>query len=113
VNRAGATSFAASLVAWAATDFSSEARVRPSYVGPAATFPSCPTDGAIRVTLLAWGVEDTVRVRCPYCREWVDLYVDPDTTGLLVEDCAVCCRPWTVTIERDLGRLRVQVSRAQ
>jgi hypothetical protein len=58
-------------------------------------------------------VEDSVRVRCPYCREWVDLYVDPDTTGMLVEDCAVCCRPWAVTVERDAGRLRVQVSRAQ
>ncbi|GEM_PF-851621 len=58
-------------------------------------------------------VEDTKRVRCPYCREWVDLYIDPDTTGVLVEDCAVCCRPWTVTIERDAGKLRVQVSRAQ
>jgi len=59
------------------------------------------------------GVEDTVRVRCPYCREWVDLYVDPDTTGVLVEDCAVCCRPWTVMVERDANRLRVHVSRAQ
>jgi hypothetical protein len=59
------------------------------------------------------GVEDTVRVRCPYCREWVDLYVDPDTTGTLVEDCAVCCRPWAVTVERDAGRLRVHVTRAQ
>jgi hypothetical protein len=58
-------------------------------------------------------VEDTVRVRCPYCREWVDLYVDPDTTGSLVEDCAVCCRPWAVSVERDGGRLRVHLSRAQ
>ena len=54
-----------------------------------------------------------MRVRCPYCREWVDLYVDPDTTGVLVEDCAVCCRPWAVSVERDMGRLRVHVSRAQ
>jgi len=46
-------------------------------------------------------MEDTVRVRCPYCREWVDLYIDPDTTGALVEDCAVCCRPWAITVERD------------
>jgi Cysteine-rich CPXCG len=58
-------------------------------------------------------VEDTVRVRCPYCREWVDFYVDPDTTGALVEDCAVCCRPWAVTVERDGDRIRVHVSRAQ
>ena len=52
-------------------------------------------------------MEDTVRVRCPYCREWVDLYVDPDTRGMLVEDCAVCCRPWAVTIERDGVRVFV------
>ena len=58
-------------------------------------------------------MEDSVRVRCPYCREWVDFYVDPDTSGVLVEDCAVCCRPWTVMIERAGGKLRVNVSRAQ
>jgi len=58
-------------------------------------------------------MEDTVRVRCPYCREVVDLYVDPDTSGTLVEDCAICCRPWSVTIERAGARLRVQVSRVQ
>jgi hypothetical protein len=58
-------------------------------------------------------MEDTVRVRCPYCREWIDFYVDPDVRGVMVEDCAVCCRPWTVTVERDGDRLRVQVARAQ
>ncbi len=58
-------------------------------------------------------MEDTARVRCPYCREWVDLYVDPDSTGVWVEDCAVCCRPWTVTVERGGGKLRLQVVRAQ
>ena len=58
-------------------------------------------------------MDDTVTVRCPYCREHVELYVDPDTQGQLVEDCAVCCRPWLVTIERGGGRLRVQVTRAQ
>jgi hypothetical protein len=31
----------------------------------------------------------------------------------MIEDCAVCCRPWTVTVERDGDRLRVQVARAQ
>ncbi len=42
------------------------------------------------------------------------MYVDPDTCGTFVEDCAVCCRPWTVTVERDeRGRLRVQAARAQ
>lgn len=58
-------------------------------------------------------MEETVWVRCPYCRERVELYVDPDTNGQLVEDCAVCCRPWLVTVERAGDRLRVQVTRAQ
>jgi hypothetical protein len=41
--------------------------------------------------------------------------VDPDTVGQYVEDCAVCCRPWLVVVDRDGlgGKPRVQVSRAQ
>lgn len=59
-------------------------------------------------------MEDVARVRCPYCREVVELYVDPDTQGSFIEDCAVCCRPWMVTAERDeKRRLRVRASRAQ
>ena len=58
-------------------------------------------------------VEETANVRCPYCREWVELYVDPETTGVMVEDCAVCCRPWNVMVERDGDKMRVHVSRAQ
>ncbi|MCA9678403.1 MAG: CPXCG motif-containing cysteine-rich protein [Kofleriaceae bacterium] len=56
--------------------------------------------------------EDTVTVRCPYCREKVRLYVDPDTAGTFVEDCEVCCRPWSVTAWREGGRLRVDVQPA-
>jgi len=58
-------------------------------------------------------MEDSKLVRCPYCREQVSLYVDPDTTGVMVEDCEVCCRPWHVEIERSGGKLRVRVNRAQ
>ena len=43
-------------------------------------------------------MDDTARVRCPYCREWIELYVDPDSTGVWVEDCAVCCRPIEVCL---------------
>ncbi len=31
--------------------------------------------------------EDVVTVTCPYCRERIELYVDPDTSGTFVEDC--------------------------
>ena len=59
-------------------------------------------------------MEDVVRVRCPYCREVVELYVDPDTAGSFVEDCAVCCQPWLVAVERDeKRRRRVHATRAQ
>lgn len=54
--------------------------------------------------------DDTVTVTCPYCRERIQLYVDPDTAGTFVEDCEVCCRPWQVTAWREGGRLRVQVA---
>jgi uncharacterized protein YbaR (Trm112 family) len=54
--------------------------------------------------------EDSKIVRCPYCREKVVLYVDPDTEGTYVEDCEVCCRPWQVTVSRENGKLRVQIA---
>ncbi|MFK7987887.1 MAG: CPXCG motif-containing cysteine-rich protein [Sandaracinaceae bacterium] len=54
-------------------------------------------------------------VRCPYCYEALELWVDPQTSGSFVEDCEVCCRPWQVFAERDpeSGELYVQVARAQ
>jgi hypothetical protein len=58
-------------------------------------------------------VDDTAQVQCPYCFELVELWVDPETTGTFVEDCAICCRPWRVTAWREAGQLRVQVERAQ
>ncbi len=58
--------------------------------------------------------DDTARVRCPYCFERVELFVDPDTTGSYVEDCSVCCRPWTVVVYADDdGERQVQVTPAQ
>ena len=58
-------------------------------------------------------MEETVSVRCPYCHERVELYVDPETVGAYVEDCAVCCQPWQVEVDRSGGKLTVRVSRAQ
>ena len=41
-----------------------------------------------------------VEVSCPYCGEPLALAVDETggRTQSYVEDCAVCCRPWTVTV---------------
>jgi hypothetical protein len=46
-------------------------------------------------------MNDTVAITCPYCFERVEVYVDPETQGELVQDCDVCCRPWGLHISRD------------
>jgi len=57
---------------------------------------------------------DEVMVTCPYCYGSLEFYVDPDTAGSYVEDCAVCCRPWRVFVSRDHeNSLSVQVDRDQ
>jgi hypothetical protein len=51
------------------------------------------------------GDSDEVRageVECPYCGEPGEIAADfdPDEPGeqVFVQDCAVCCHPWTVTV---------------
>ncbi|MCA9530629.1 MAG: CPXCG motif-containing cysteine-rich protein [Myxococcales bacterium] len=59
-------------------------------------------------------MDDTVTVYCPYCGAATELYVDPETTGAFVEDCALCCNPWRVEASRDEeGNLTAHVERAQ
>ena len=59
-------------------------------------------------------MEDIALVLCPYCFEQIEVYVDPETTGSLVEDCEVCCRPWQLTVALgEDGEPLVQVTRAQ
>jgi hypothetical protein len=58
--------------------------------------------------------DDVAKVVCPYCRERVELFVDPETSGVFVEDCAVCCRPWSVQVSVDEdGNRRADVQPAQ
>ena len=59
-------------------------------------------------------MDDSTLVQCPYCFEQVELYIDPDTQGSMVQDCDVCCRPWQVYVSRDEdGNLMASVDRAQ
>jgi len=51
-------------------------------------------------------------VICPYCGEQVELYLEPDVMGTLVQDCEVCCRPWQVHVTRDEEYRYVDVTRA-
>lgn len=59
------------------------------------------------------GTADTVAaVYCPYCNESVEITLDPSggSTQEYVEDCQVCCQPWTVRVQyREDGTAEVSV----
>lgn len=59
-------------------------------------------------------VIDQVQVQCPYCFQWIELVLDPEQRGEMIEDCEVCCRPWRVLVRRRRdGSPAVVVERAQ
>jgi len=59
-------------------------------------------------------MQDTAFVTCPYCFESVEVYLEPDVSGAMVQDCEVCCRPWQMHVRHDIdGDLVVDVQRAQ
>ncbi|HEX9309469.1 MAG TPA: CPXCG motif-containing cysteine-rich protein [Gemmatimonadaceae bacterium] len=60
------------------------------------------------------GTADTeASVYCPYCNETVAITIDPGggPTQEYVEDCEVCCQPWTVSVHyRSDGTAAVSVT---
>ncbi len=45
---------------------------------------------------------DTQSVRCPYCGEWLEVFIDRSVRRQeYIEDCQVCCRPITLLIALD------------
>ena len=47
------------------------------------------------------GTADTeIAVTCPYCGETCTIALDPGSGASqeYVEDCPVCCQPWTVSV---------------
>ena len=53
-------------------------------------------------------------ITCPYCGEDVEIYLEPDTRGVFVQDCEVCCNPWLLRVTRDADNTpTVDVQRAQ
>ena len=57
-------------------------------------------------------MEEEFVVECPYCGEQIDVYVEADVRGSFVQDCEVCCNPWTVRVERDGQDRSITVNRA-
>ncbi len=60
------------------------------------------------------GLSEFQALRCPYCGEEVEVTVDPIGAGeeQYVEDCPVCCRPWTVSVSRQGEEIEVRLSRS-
>lgn len=59
------------------------------------------------------GSADTdATVQCPYCSEQVEISLDPGggSSQQYVEDCAVCCNPWRVSVTYHEGAADVSVS---
>ena len=67
------------------------------------------------VEILSRGVSDEYTVICPYCGEEILIVIESDVRGSFIQDCEVCCNPWTVTIvghgtERDIDVTRADGS---
>lgn len=46
-------------------------------------------------------MSDIFSVLCPYCGEPLELVIEEDVRGVLVQDCEVCCNPCQITVVRD------------
>ena len=58
-------------------------------------------------------MDSQFQVTCPYCGEEVEIYLEPEIRGTLVQDCEVCCNPWQLRISTDGDERYVEVSRAE
>ena len=57
-------------------------------------------------------MNDEFIVTCPYCGEEIEIYIEPDVRGSFVQDCEVCCNPWTVRVTREDDEVYVEIGRA-
>jgi hypothetical protein len=55
---------------------------------------------------------DEFLISCPYCGETIEVYVEPDVRGLLVQDCEVCCNPMRLRVSSRGQNRFVEVARA-
>jgi Cysteine-rich CPXCG len=56
-------------------------------------------------------METLFLVVCPYCGEEVEIYLEPDVRGTVVQDCEVCCNPWRLRIRDEDGERWVEAQR--
>lgn len=56
--------------------------------------------------------ETEFTITCPYCGEDVAVYLEPETHGVVIQDCEVCCNPWQLHVYDDGEDRYVSVGRA-
>jgi hypothetical protein len=78
----------------------------PLQLVPPSWRPEAIDAGAEEVELFA-------RTSCPYCGEPVAVEVDAELAGgaEYVEDCPVCCHPWTVVVRDSAGQVSIGLRR--
>ena len=57
-------------------------------------------------------MDDQFLVICPYCGEEIEIYLEPDVRGRLIQDCEVCCNPWQLHVSGEGDERWVDVTRA-
>lgn len=57
-------------------------------------------------------MDEDFLVTCPYCGEEVEVHLEADLDGTLVQDCEVCCSPWLLRLSGSGGGRRVDIARA-
>lgn len=46
-------------------------------------------------------MSDRIEIQCPFCGEVLELHVEEDLRGRLIQDCEICCNPIQLDIRRD------------
>jgi hypothetical protein len=44
---------------------------------------------------------DHFHILCPWCGEPLEIAIEADVAGTMIQDCEVCCQPMQLTIRRD------------
>jgi len=57
-------------------------------------------------------MDDQFFITCPYCGERVEVYLEPDVSGTLIQDCEVCCNPWRIRVSGSGDERWIDVVRA-
>lgn len=44
---------------------------------------------------------DDFEILCPWCGELIEIAIEADVFGRMIEDCEVCCQPIELDVHRD------------